>query len=52
MSELGIRIEGLRQRYGEGGAAVGALEDVDMTVSPGEAVGRGAGAKSWAETQP
>ncbi|MBI4742590.1 MAG: ABC transporter ATP-binding protein [Betaproteobacteria bacterium] len=36
---LGIRIEGLRKRYGEGGAAVDALRDVNMVVAPGEVVG-------------
>lgn len=36
---LGIRIEGLRKRYGEGDAAVEALRDVNMTVAPGEVVG-------------
>ncbi len=39
MSELGIRIEGLRKRYGKGDAAVDALKDVNLTVSPGEVVG-------------
>ncbi len=39
MSELGIRIEGLRKRYGEGDTAVDALKDVHMTVAPGEVVG-------------
>jgi putative ABC transport system ATP-binding protein len=39
MSELGIRIEGLSKRYGEGAAAVDALKDVNMSVSPGEVVG-------------
>jgi putative ABC transport system ATP-binding protein len=37
--ELGIRIEGLRKRYGEGETAVDALKDVNMTVAPGEVVG-------------
>ena len=37
--ELGIRIEGLRKRYGEGDTAVDALKDVNMTVAPGEVVG-------------
>ena len=36
---LGIRIEGLRKRYGEGDAAVEALRDVNMIVAPGEVVG-------------
>lgn len=35
----GIRIEGLRKRYGEGATAVDALKGVDMTVAPGEVVG-------------
>ena len=39
MGELGIRIEGLRKRYGHGDTAVDALKDVNMTVSPGEVVG-------------
>lgn len=39
MSEPGIRIEGLRKRYGEGDTAVDALNDVNMVVSPGEVVG-------------
>ena len=39
MNELGIRIEGLSKRYGEGDAAVDALKDVNMTVAPGEVVG-------------
>ena len=39
MSELGIRIEGLSKRYGEGDAAVDALKDVNMRVAPGEVVG-------------
>lgn len=37
--DSGIRIEGLRKRYGEGDAAVDALKHVDMHVSPGEVVG-------------
>jgi len=36
---LGIRIEGLRKRYGQGDTAVDALKDVNMTVAPGEVVG-------------
>ena len=36
---FGIRIEGLRKRYGEGDTAVEALKDVNMTVAPGEVVG-------------
>ncbi len=39
MNELGIRIEGLSKRYGEGAAAVDALKDVNMIVGPGEVVG-------------
>ena len=35
----GIRIEGLRKRYGEGDTAVDALKNVDMHVEPGEVVG-------------
>ncbi len=35
----GIRIEGLRKRYGSGDTAVDALKQVDMTVAPGEVVG-------------
>lgn len=36
---MGIRIEGLRKRYGSGESAVDALRGVDMQVSPGEVVG-------------
>jgi putative ABC transport system ATP-binding protein len=39
MSGRGIRIEGLRKRYGRGEAAVDALKGVDMRVAPGEVVG-------------
>jgi putative ABC transport system ATP-binding protein len=39
VAELGIRIEGLRKRYGQGDTAVDALKDVNMTVAPGEVVG-------------
>jgi len=39
MAETGIRIEGLKKRYGHGEAAVDALKDVNMTVAPGEVVG-------------
>jgi putative ABC transport system ATP-binding protein len=39
MSDQGIRIEGLRKRYGQGDTAVDALKDVNMTVAPGEVVG-------------
>jgi len=35
----GIRIEGVRKRYGEGDTAVDALRHVDMQVAPGEVVG-------------
>ncbi len=35
----GIRIEGLRKRYGAGDTAVDALKDVNMEVSAGEVVG-------------
>ena len=39
MSHNGIRIEGLRKRYGAGDTAVDALKNVNMTVAPGEVVG-------------
>jgi putative ABC transport system ATP-binding protein len=39
LHEKGIRIEGLRKRYGEGDTAVEALKGVDMQVAPGEVVG-------------
>ncbi|MBQ0957643.1 ABC transporter ATP-binding protein [Ideonella sp. 4Y11] len=39
MDDAGIRIEGLRKRYGQGDTAVEALKDVNMTVAPGEVVG-------------
>ena len=39
MDGFGIRIEGLRKRYGDGDTAVDALKDVNMTVAPGEVVG-------------
>ena len=39
MNAGGIRIEGLRKRYGEGDTAVDALRHVDMQVAPGEVVG-------------
>jgi putative ABC transport system ATP-binding protein len=35
----GVRIEGLRKRYGKGDTAVDALKGVDMQVAPGEVVG-------------
>ncbi len=37
--DKGIRIEGLRKRYGSGDTAVDALKQVDMQVAPGEVVG-------------
>ncbi|TAM44024.1 MAG: ABC transporter ATP-binding protein [Gammaproteobacteria bacterium] len=39
MQGQGIRIEGLKKRYGEGDTAVDALKGVDMQVAPGEVVG-------------
>jgi putative ABC transport system ATP-binding protein len=39
MDAQGIRIEGLRKRYGQGDTAVDALKGVDMQVAPGEVVG-------------
>ena len=33
MREAGIRIEGLRKRYGDGDTAVDALKDVSMVVA-------------------
>jgi putative ABC transport system ATP-binding protein len=39
MTGKGIKIEGLRKRYGKGEAAVDALKGVDMVVAPGETVG-------------
>ncbi|MEW6705407.1 MAG: ABC transporter ATP-binding protein [Pseudomonadota bacterium] len=39
MGSKGIRIEGLRKRYGEGERAVVALKNVNMSVAPGEVVG-------------
>jgi len=39
MHEKGIRIAGLRKRYGAGDTAVDALKGVDMQVAPGEVVG-------------
>ena len=39
MTTKGIRIEGLRKRYGSGDTAVDALTGVDMHVGPGEVVG-------------
>ena len=39
MTGKGIRIEGLKKRYGSGNTAVEALKGVDMQVAPGEVVG-------------
>lgn len=39
MHTHGIRIEGLRKRYGKGDTSVEALKGVDMQVAPGEVVG-------------
>ena len=39
MGGQGVRIEGLRKRYGSGDTAVDALKGVDMQVAPGEVVG-------------
>lgn len=39
MIEKGIRIQGLKKRYGSGETAVDALKSVDMQVAPGEVVG-------------
>ncbi|MCG2744317.1 MAG: ABC transporter ATP-binding protein [Desulfobacteraceae bacterium] len=39
MLAKGIRIEGLKKRYGSGDTAVDALRGVDMQVDPGEVVG-------------
>ncbi len=39
MAGKGIRIEGLKKRYGSGDTAVDALKNVDMQVPPGEVVG-------------
>ena len=36
---IGIHIEGLSKRYGEGATAVDALKEVNMSVAPGEVVG-------------
>ncbi len=39
INETGIRISGLRKRYGKGETAVDALKGVDMQVAAGEVVG-------------
>lgn len=39
MTGKGIRLEGLKKRYGEGETAVDALRGVDLYVNPGEVVG-------------
>ena len=39
MTAKGIRIKGLKKRYGSGDTAVDALKTVDMHVAPGEVVG-------------
>ncbi len=39
MGGKGIKIEGMKKRYGEGDTAAYALKDVDMDVAPGEVVG-------------
>jgi putative ABC transport system ATP-binding protein len=39
MMGKGIRIEGIKKRYGSGDTAVDALKGVDMQVPPGEVVG-------------
>ncbi|MDD2272466.1 MAG: ABC transporter ATP-binding protein [Desulfuromonadaceae bacterium] len=39
MVDKGIRIEGLKKRYGSGDTAVDALKGIDMQVAPGEVVG-------------
>lgn len=39
MRGKGIRIEGLKKRYGSGETAVDALKTVDMHVEPGEVIG-------------
>ena len=36
---IGIHIEGLSKRYGEGETAIDALTEVNMSVAPGEVVG-------------
>jgi len=39
MAGKGIRIEGLKKRYGSGDTALDALKGVDMLVAPGDVVG-------------
>jgi putative ABC transport system ATP-binding protein len=39
MGAKGIRIEGLKKRYGSGDTAVDALKNVNMEIAPGEVVG-------------
>ncbi len=39
MTGKGIRIEGVKKRYGSGDTVVDALKGVDMQVAPGEVVG-------------
>lgn len=39
MTAKGIRIQGLKKRYGSGDTAVDALKSVDMHIAPGEVVG-------------
>ena len=39
LGDRGIRIEGLKKRYGQGDTAVDALKGVNMVVGPGEVVG-------------
>ncbi|MGE0917884.1 ABC transporter ATP-binding protein [Trichlorobacter lovleyi] len=39
MAGTGIRIEGLRKRYGNGDTAVDALQGVELQVAPGEVIG-------------
>lgn len=39
MHTAGIRIEGLRKRFGSGDTAVDALKDVNLVIAPGEVVG-------------
>lgn len=39
MAGTGIRIKGLRKRYGSGDTAVDALQGVELQVAPGEVIG-------------